>query len=300
MDIINIWPVHLLDQIWHSGFAPVHGRGETTMTFQRLPTLMINHGGGPCFSMAPRPPMPPGFWDGLGAHLHGLGAEIGAKPKAVLVISAHWETPVPTVHEAASHSLFYDYYNFPEHTYRLTYPVLGAPAVAARTRSLLEAAGIETAGEAERGLDHGVFIPFMLIYPEADVPIVQLSLRSDLSPERHLEIGRALTPLRDEGVLIVGSGLSYHNFGAASSPRALDAADAFDAWLTATVTGDPLAREAGLVAWSEAPGGRMSHPREEHLLPLMVAAGAAEGEAGRRIYSDRLGGRIALSGYRFG
>lgn len=270
------------------------------MTATRLPTYMIPHGGGPCFFMETRPPMPADTWDAMAAHLRGLADDVGVRPKAVLVISAHWETTLPTVHEAAAHNLYFDYYNFPEHTYRLTYPAAGAPDVAARTRALLRAAGIETAGETERGLDHGVFIPFLLIYPDADVPIVQLSLQAGLSPERHLQIGRALAPLRDEGVLIVGSGMTYHNMSDPGSPRAAAAAEAFDIWLTETVASEADVRDARLAAWAEAPGGRFSHPREEHLLPLMVAAGAADGDAGRQIYSEKLGGRMALSGYRFG
>jgi aromatic ring-opening dioxygenase catalytic subunit (LigB family) len=270
------------------------------MTPKRLPTLMIAHGGGPCFFMAPHDPQPPSIWDGLCAHLRGLDEAIGERPRAVLVISAHWETDIPTVHEAEAHSLLFDYYNFPAHTYRLTYPARGAPEIAARTRHLLEAAGIPAAREVARGLDHGVFIPFKLIYPDADAPIVQLSLQADLSPARHVEIGRALTPLRDEGVLIVGSGMTFHNLREGPSPRAAAAAEAFDDWLLDTLTLGSDAREAGLAAWSQAPGGRISHPREEHLLPLMVAAGAAGRDPARRIYSEKLGGRMALSGYRFG
>ncbi len=270
------------------------------MNAERLPTLMIPHGGGPCFFMETRPPMPAGMWDAMATHLRGLGDEVGVRPRAVLVISAHWETSVPTVHEASVHTLLFDYYNFPEHTYRLAYPAPGAPDVAARVRTLIGAAGFETAGETERGLDHGVFIPFMLIYPEADVPITQLSLQSGLSPERHLEIGRALAPLRDEGVLIVGSGMTFHNLAEGPTPRVVAAAEAFDGWLTDTVVASPGLRNGRLAAWAEAPGARTAHPREEHLLPLMVAAGAAAGDQGRQIYSERLGGRMALSGYRFG
>ena len=268
----------------------------------RLPTLFIPHGGGPCFFMDPPPGAPPDMWDAMAAHLRGLAADVGARPKAILVISAHWETALPTVHEGADHTLLYDYYNFPEHTYRLKYPARGAPDVAERTRALLESAGIETAGETARGLDHGVFIPFLLIYPDADIPVVQLSLQAGLSPQRHLEIGRALTPLREEGVLIVGSGMTFHNMAGfrGGDARMVDGAAAFDDWLARTVESPAADREAGLAAWASAPGARVSHPREEHLLPLMVAAGAADGDPGRRIYGERLGGRMALSGFRFG
>ncbi len=264
---------------------------------------MIAHGGGPCFFMSPTEPQPPSIWDGLAAHLRGLGKAVGARPAAVLVVSAHWLARAPTVQEAASHSLLYDYGGFPEHTYRLKYPAPGAPAFAARARALLEQAGIATAGESQRGLDHGVFIPLMLIYPAADIPVFQLSLRADLSPVAHLAIGRALAPLREEGVLILGSGMSFHNLPALMSPpSARIAAESarFDDWLTKTVMAPVQEREAGLAAWAAAPGARFAHPHEDHLLPLMVAAGAADGDAGRQIYGERLGGAISVSGYRFG
>lgn len=157
------------------------------------------------------------------------------------------------------------------------------------------------AAESRRGLDHGVFVPFLLIYPDADVPIVQLSLRAGLSPAEHLAVGRALAPLRDEDVLIVGSGMTFHNLRDFGSDEAVRASIAFDTWLTEVVeAADPEARDAALTRWAEAPGGRYSHPREEHLLPLMVAAGAAMGDPGRRTYSERLGGRSAQSGFKFG
>lgn len=273
------------------------------MTTSRLPTLMIPHGGGPCFFMD-GPPQAPTLWDAMGAHLRGLAGQIGVRPRAVLVISGHWETDIPTVHAAPNHTLLYDYYGFPEHTYRLSYPAKGSPDVAAQTRALLEAAGLPAAVETQRGLDHGVFIPFKLIYPAADVPVVQLSLQADLSAERHLQIGRALSPLRDQGVLIVGSGMTFHNMGemrGGGSDQAARASIAFDDWLTETVEqADAQVRAARLADWTQAPDARFSHPREEHLLPMMVAAGAAADDPGRRIYTERLGGRIALSSFRFG
>jgi aromatic ring-opening dioxygenase catalytic subunit (LigB family) len=272
------------------------------MTRSRLPTLFIPHGGGPCFFMAPGDVQPPSIWDGMAAHLRGLAASVGPRPSAILVVSGHWETQIPTVNAASDHSLYYDYYNFPPHTYRLQYPAPGAPAVAERTRALLKEAGIESASDTARGLDHGVFIPLKLVYPEADIPIVQLSLQADLSPQAHLAIGRAIAPLRDEGVLIIGSGMSFHNMSAFRGPpgRFVDAAKAFDTWLTEAVEAPPAARDAALAHWAGAPGARIAHPREEHLLPLMVAAGAAGDDAGARIYGEPLGGAMALSGYRFG
>jgi aromatic ring-opening dioxygenase catalytic subunit (LigB family) len=248
------------------------------------------------------PGLPPDLWNSMGAYLRGIDASLGVRPKAVLVISGHWETERPTVNTAAQPALLFDYYGFPEHTYRLTYPAPGSPSLAARVSELLGVAGIPSAEENNRGLDHGVFVPFKLIYPAADVPVVQLSLNRNLDAAAHLAIGRALAPLRDEGVLIVGSGMSYHNLRDLFSddPRALQAAEQFDRWLTDAVTEpDAGARERKLAAWSQAPGARASHPRAEHLIPLMVAAGAAGADAGRRTYSERLLGK-AVSGFQFG
>jgi aromatic ring-opening dioxygenase catalytic subunit (LigB family) len=262
-----------------------------------LPTLFICHGGGPW----PFIPEAAATWAGLGDYLRGLDAALGRRPKAVLVISGHWEEARPTVNVAERPPLLFDYYNFPPHTYRLSYPAPGSPEVAARAKSLLEAAGFPAGEEPARGFDHGVFIPFMLIYPDADVPIVQLSLEVGLDPARHIALGRALAPLRDEDVLIVGSGLSYHNLRAlfADDPLADAEAERFDAWLAQAVESDPAAREARLADWARAPGARASHPRAEHLLPLMVAAGAAGEDRGRRVYAERVLGK-ALSGFQFG
>ncbi|HEV8389565.1 MAG TPA: class III extradiol ring-cleavage dioxygenase, partial [Dongiaceae bacterium] len=151
------------------------------MSPQRLPTLFIPHGGGPCFFME-EGIGPKGTWDRMAAYLRGLGDAIGQKPKAILVISGHWEEAQPTVHVGRNPPLLFDYHGFPEHTYRLTYPAPGSPELAGRVRALLGEAGIASGEEAERGLDHGVFVPFLLIYPQAEIPVVQLSLRQDLDP----------------------------------------------------------------------------------------------------------------------
>jgi len=264
----------------------------------RLPTLFIPHGGGPCFFFEPRPPSPADTWHGMAAFLRGIDAALGVRPRAVLVVSGHWETAIPSFNTGANPPLLFDYYNFPEHTYQLRYPAPGAPWLADRARALLDAAGIASDTDPARGLDHGVFVPFLLIYPDADVPILQMSLRQDLDPGAHLAIGRALAPLRDEGVLIVGSGMSYHNMAGLRSAAGADDAAGFDAWLGAAVA-DAAQRDSRLIAWRAAPGGAASHPREEHLLPLMVAAGAAFGDPGRRVYGERVLGK-ALSGFQFG
>lgn len=267
----------------------------------RLPALYIPHGGGPCFFMDPMPGFPPDVWDGMAAFLRSIPASIGARPKAVLVISAHWECAEASVLALDKYSLLYDYYGFPEHTYRLTYPATGLPALGTRIQELLGQSGIASQVEHERGLDHGVFIPFKLIYPDADIPIVQLSLCHDLDPARHLAIGHALAPLRDEGVLIVGSGLSYHNLREFFTANALaNAASAqFDAWLGKAISAAPAERELLLTQWQQAPGARACHPRSEHLLPLMVVAGAAAADAGHISYNEQLLGKT-VSAYQFG
>jgi len=266
----------------------------------RMPSLYIPHGGGPCFFMDP-PPQAPHLWDGMAAYLRGIARDVGAKPNALLVISAHWEGVRPIVNTGANPGLLFDYYGFPEHTYALTYPAPGSPALASRVRELLGDAGFDADEDATRGYDHGVFVPLLLMYPEADVPVVQLSLQAGLDPVAHLAIGHALAPLRDEGVLIVGSGMSYHNLREffSTDGRAVSASEQFDTALTAAVEADPGSRDVQLVDWKRMPAALASHPRAEHLLPLMVAAGAGGTDPGRRAFNDRIFGK-PVSGYRFG
>lgn len=267
----------------------------------RFPTVYIPHGGGPCFFMDP-PAEAPQLWDSMGAYLRGVAASVGARPKAILAISAHWETARPTVNSGARPGMLFDYYGFPEHTYRLDYPAPGSPELAARVRALLGTAAIASDEDSARGFDHGVFVPFLLMYPEADVPVVQLSLQGGLDPAAHLAIGRALAPLRDEGVLIVGSGMSYHNLREffSSAQAAVSAAEQFDAPLTAAVEdADAGARETKLAAWQQMPGALACHPRAEHLLPLMVVAGAAGTDRGRRTWNGRVFGK-PVSAFQFG
>jgi len=197
--------------------------------------------------------------------------------------------------------LLFDYYGFPDHTYRLKYPAPGDPQLAGEVRALLAGAGFACSEEQQRGLDHGVFVPFLLVYPEANLPLVQLSLKQGLSAAEHLKLGAALAPLRDQGVLIVGSGMSFHNLRVRSMDNALiPGSQQFDDWLGQTVChSDVRARNAGLSNWLQAPAARYAHPREEHLLPLMVAAGAAGDDVASRTFNDvMMGWRI--SGFRFG
>jgi len=268
------------------------------MSASRLPTFFISHGGGPWPWMKEQLG---GAYDELEASLARLPEQIGRRPDAVLMVSAHWEEPEFAVQSHPNPPILYDYGGFPEFTYHIRYPAPGAPAVAARVRALLGAAGIASAADPARGFDHGMFAPMAVIYPQADVPVLQLSLKRGLDPQAHLALGRALATLREDNIAIVGSGLSYHNlrpFGpAARAPSA-----AFDAWLETTLAlprSDE--RSAALAAWERAPAARLAHPREEHLLPLMVAIGAAEHEPATRIYHESaFFGGITVSSYRFG
>ena len=173
-------------------------------------------------------------------------------------------------------------------------------ALAEEVRALIAAAGLPAATDGERGFDHGTFSPMAVAWPKADLPLVQLSLRIGLDPAEHLALGRVLAPLRERGILIVGSGLSYHNlrnFG----PGARGSSARFDGWLDDAMSRTGSARSSALIDWEQAPSAREAHPREEHLLPLMVAVGAAEGDTATRVYhqSDFFGG-ISVSNFRFG
>ena len=258
-----------------SALAGTVGAGRTT----RQPVVYLPHGGGPWPFVELG--MDPTELDPLRVYLEGL-RHVASAPTAVLMISAHWEARVPTLMTSAAPPMLYDYSNFPPEAYTISWPAPGAPELAARVRERLEAAGIEVEEDAERGFDHGTFVPMMLAYPEAQIPTLQLSLVKGLDPEQHLALGRALAPLRDEGVFIVASGQSFHNMRAFFRPtqQARDAAASFDGWLQSIAQADGPTRQAQLVRWAEAPGARMAHPREEHLLPLMVAVGAAGDDAG--------------------
>jgi len=264
----------------------------------RMPVVFLPHGGGPWpfieMGLGDRAEL-----DGMAAYLRSLPTLPLAQPKALLVISAHWEEPVATVMDGEHPPLFFDYYGFPPEAYTLTWPAPGHPELAGRVRKLLEGAGFATAADAKRGFDHGTFVPLKLTYPAADVPTVQLSLKRGLDPAEHLAMGRALAPLRDEGVFIVGSGMSYHNMRGFGRASARDASLAFDAWLNETVALPSSERDARLTTWSTAPSARDCHPREEHLLPLMVIAGAAGTDRGSMPYRDSVMG-VRVSAAHFG
>ncbi len=269
------------------------------MTEVRQPTFFLPHGGGPCFWIEFPPPFGPHAWDRLRDFLAGVVASLPEPPKAFVVVTAHWEEPEVTVSTAPAPGMLYDYYGFPPHTYELKYPAPGAPGLAGEVERLLKAAGVAVGENAERGFDHGVFVPFLIVDPKAQIPVLMVSLRQDLDARFHVEVGKALAPLREEGIVIVGSGMSYHDLRHFRDGKEAASAE-FDAWLDETLTKcEPREREARLAQWDKAPSARACHPREEHLIPLMVAAGAAGDSAGQHSFRDVIGGKV-ISGFRFG
>lgn len=264
----------------------------------RQPVFYVTHGGGPSFWIDYPEPIGKHGFDGLERYFLDFEAALPAPPKAYLVVSAHWETPEVTVSTAAAPGMLYDYYGFPPIAYELQHKAPGAPELAGRVRALLSAAGIDSAEDDARGFDHGVFVPMMKIDEAARVPTLMMSLRKDLDPAFHIALGEALAPLRDEGVVIIGSGSSWHNLKLYFRADPMQAA-AFDDWLTTTSTASRAVRNQRLIDWTSAPGAREAHPREEHLIPLMVAAGAAGADAGRRDFHDLIANK-PFSGYAFG
>ena len=221
------------------------------------------------------------------------------KPDAILVISAHWEEHVATLLSAASPSLFYDYYGFPDEAYAITYPAPGNPGLAERIGGLLNRNQIPAHMDPQRGFDHGMFVPLKMMYPQADIPTLQLSLLRGLDPTAHLMLGKALHSLLDENILVVGSGFSFHNMGAFvwEGGRRPDAANGgFQDWLIETCTGplSPSERQQRLIDWHKAPSARYCHPREEHLLPLHVCAGMAD-KAATTIFDDYILGKRSIA-----
>ncbi len=263
-----------------------------------LPVYFISHGGGPW----PYIPEMQASNARLAASLADIPRQIGVLPNAILMISAHWETQGEfAVMAGPQPPMLYDYYGFPAHTYEVQYAAPGSPELAARVRQLLSDAGLPINADFARGFDHGAFVPAFVMYPDADVPMIQLSIDAAYDPALHLSLGRALAPLRNEGVLIVGSGLSYHNLrqiygnGSAASAQ-------FDAWLQKVLLESPVEQRGALLQqWESAPAARLAHPREDHLIPLMVAAGAAENDTATCVYheSQAFAG-ITASSFRFG
>lgn len=269
------------------------------MTGRRLPTYFVSHGGGPW------PWLIGEFrrrFDPLDASLKDMRAELGTGPRAILVVSGHWEERGFALSSGAAPGMIYDYHGFPAEMYAIRYPAPGSPDVAREAATLLKAAGIPAALDAARGFDHGTFSVMQALYPEATMPVVQMSLRRGLDPAAHIAAGGALSPLRDRGVLIVGSGLSYHNLGQMRGTAGQEPSRRFDAWLQQTLVAGPVTnRAARLLAWETAPAARAAHPQADHLLPLMVAVGAAGEDAGVLTYHETdFAGGITASSFRFG
>lgn len=250
--------------------------------------IYLPHGGGP--------------WPLLGDHRHldlieFLKEVVSTliKPSAILMISAHWETDIPSVTGSKSPGLLYDYYGFPEKTYAIEYPTPGYPQLADKIVRVLEKNAIPAIADDSRGFDHGFFVPLKIMYPEATIPCVQISLLDSLDPGEHIRLGRALADLQEDNLLIIGSGASFHNlraFHEAPSDEAQSKNEAFEQWLIDTLSNEQLSEEERmrrLEDWESAPAARYCHPREEHLLPLHVCCGIASAPAERVIEVEFLG-----------
>lgn len=268
------------------------------MKKNRLPSYFISHGGGPWPYM--EGPFRRNF-DQLQLALENIPKQLPSPPKAVLVISGHWEEREFTLSSSPHPGMIYDYGGFPEETYSIQYPAPGAPELAQQVQGLLQNAGLQANLDSERGYDHGTFSTLAVMFPNADVPVVQMSMKEDFDPAEHIRAGQALATLREQGVLIIGSGLSYHNlrlFGeGAEQPSQL-----FDQWLQHSLLElKPEERAQAISHWDDAPAARQAHPREDHLIPLMVTLGSAYNEQAYCDYhEDNFFGHIHVSNFRFG
>jgi 4,5-DOPA dioxygenase extradiol len=253
------------------------------------PVLYLPHGGGPM------PLLDDPAHGELIAFLKGLAGQF-ARPDAIVLVSAHWEERVPSVYADAAPGMLFDYYGFPPETYRFTYPAPGNPALATRIATLLQEQGLNCKHTEGRGFDHGTFVPMLLVYPDGDIPMVQLSLLEGLDAGAHLRLGKALQQLRRENVAIIGSGMSFHNLRAIFAgprPDLQQASSAFADWLLQTMTDASVTAQERLQAlsqWQDAPYATFCHPRAEHLLPLHVCAGAAGGLAATSLFDAPLMG----------
>jgi aromatic ring-opening dioxygenase catalytic subunit (LigB family) len=266
------------------------------MTASRLPVLFVSHGGGPwpyvdaLRAMYPRTEM----------ELRRLPERLPARPKAAVVISGHWEAPNFSVATSDRPPMEYDYGGFPPHTYQIRYPAAGDSLLAQDVLHLLGKAGIPARADQNRGFDHGVFVPLGLMYPHADMPILVVSIKSGYDPGEHLALGRALAPLRDQGVLIVGSGLTYHNMQGFGRDSSTEDAELFTGYLDdAIAEKDEQSRAERLIHWQSAPRARRAHPREDHLMPLLAAVGAAGSDTGRVLFAESVM-KVPMTSYVFG
>lgn len=267
---------------------------------QKQPALYLSHGGGPCFWMDMSSAFGPNAFKDLGTYLQNILSQLPQRPTAILLITAHWEEKTPTISMNPHPSMLYDYYGFPEHTYHLQYPAPNDLTVAHKAQNLLEQNGITTNTDTDRGFDHGVFVPMLMIDPEAKIPVTMMSLKNTLSPEEHFAMGQALRPLRDENILIIASGSSYHNLREFTHPKGNHPSLEFDQWLTTALTSFSTEdRKQALLNWAHAPQAHICHPREEHFAPIWVAAGAGAEDIATQTLSTKIGGK-AISCYQFG
>lgn len=261
----------------------------------RFPVFFLSHGGGPWPWVDGRMQV----FARTARELAELPLRLPAKPKAVLMITGHWEAPRFSVSTSEHPPMDYDYSGFPMHTYRLKYPAPGSPALALRVQALLGQVGIASDGDPARGFDHGTFVPLSLMYPDADVPVVLLSLKSDYDVAEHIRVGEVIAPLRDEGVLIIGSGLTYHNMPGFGRTGSTPVAEVFETYIENAVSQhDTAMRTQMLVDWQSAPAARLAHPREDYLLPLMVVAGAAGADQGARVFVEHAM-QVVMASYQF-
>ena len=266
------------------------------MNKTRLPVFFLSHGGGPWPYIDE---MHKQFTQS-DLEFRKMAKNLPEKPVSIIVISGHWQTPEFRVSSAKTPAMEYDYFGFPEHTYHISYPAPGSPYLAQKIIDLLTLSGIPCTPDAQRGFDHGIFVPMVIMYPEADIPIVSISIKSDFNPTEHLRLGEALIPLRNEGVLIIGSGLTYHNLPKFGSKEASSVSKIFENWLNTSISEtDVQTRNKNLINWEHAPEARKAHPREDHLIPLLVIAGAAGENIGRRIFLEHVW-NVTMASYSFG
>jgi aromatic ring-opening dioxygenase catalytic subunit (LigB family) len=260
----------------------------------KQPVLFISHGGGPW----PWIPELKAQYKVTSENLTTFSEKLPELPKAILCISAHWETPEFTVSTAPSPDLIYDYSGFPPHAYQIMYAASGSPEIAGRVGMHLAMAGINIGVDPARGFDHGVFVPMCLMFPEGQVPIVTLSIKKNFDPAEHIRLGEALVPLREEGILIVGSGLTYHNLKVFNDQGHVSSRE-FEDFCAKASASEKAKRAELLKNWRKALCAQSAHPREDHLVPLFVCAGAAGSDTGERLFTDTVDG-IVMGSYRFG
>ena len=259
------------------------------------PVLYLPHGGGPLPILGDK------GHEEMVSFLKEIVAKLG-EPSAIGVISAHWEEEQATITSNSHPEILYDYYGFPAEAYTIQYAAPGNPGLAKEMYTLLMASGIPARLDEQRGFDHGLFVPLKLMYPKAQIPCIQLSLLKNLDPRKHIALGKAIASLREKNILIIGSGMSFHNLKTFFT-HDIDSSrenDAFDQWLIETCTHPEISseqREQQLIEWEKAPFARFCHPREEHLLPLHVCFGiaCAGSPIGKVVFNGQIMGKKVTS-----